>query len=94
MADEVAQLLCARFEGATSYAAIGHFTGRKGIHREAVRVVEFFCSRDRLAEQRCFLHELALRLRDQLQQESIALSINGSLVLLDARQNSRYEQAV
>lgn len=81
-ADQIAQLLCGHFGGATSYPATGHFTGRGGIQRESVRVVEFYCSSAKLAEERKFVQELVIRLRSDFNQESMALSVNGSLILL------------
>jgi hypothetical protein len=81
-ADEVAGLLCRRFGGATTYGATGHFTCRDGLRRESVRVVEFFCAPGNLDRERHFLYGLINRLGNELDQENMALSIDGSLLLL------------
>lgn len=84
ISEEVTREICLHFGGATCYAATGHFTDSGRIQSEAVVVVEFYCSSAELEHRQLILHRLARSLCHRLSQKSIALAIDGSLVLLEA----------
>lgn len=92
-ADEIAALLYRRFGRATTYAATGNFTCGDGLRRESVRAVEFFCHPERLDAERRFLHELLLRYRGHFGQECVALSMDGSLMLMPLEESPMAEAA-
>lgn len=81
IADRTAETLTERFGGVTSYPATGYFNSSEGIQREAVRVLEFYCPQAKLAGEQPFIWNLVLSLHAELSQESMALSVNGSLLL-------------
>lgn len=81
IAARTAEVLTGRFGGVTSYPATGYFKGSAGIQREQVRVLEFHCPHDRLGGEHSFIRKLVLSLCRELSQESMAVSVNGSLVL-------------
>lgn len=82
-AESVAQLLCRRFGGATSYPATGYFLHSGGnIQREDVRVLEFYCCAAKLEREQHFIYDLARRLRVELSQRAIALAVDGSMLLV------------
>lgn len=74
--------LCERFGGVTSYAAEGVFKRAEGgVQREKVRVVECYAEQgDWQASEKMLLLWLA-ELCVRLEQESIACSIDGKMVL-------------
>ncbi|RYD38091.1 MAG: hypothetical protein EOP86_01810 [Verrucomicrobiaceae bacterium] len=81
IADRTAQMLTEHFGGMTSYPATGYFKGSQGIQKETVQVLEFYCPQSRLVGEQPFIRKLVMSLRRELSQESMALSVNGSLLL-------------
>lgn len=92
-ADEIAALLYRRFGRATTYAATGNFICGDSQRRESVRAMEFFCQPERLDAERRFLHGLLLSYRGQFGQECVALSIDGSLMLLPLEESTMAKAA-
>lgn len=79
----VAEILCERFGGVTSYPATGRFTLASGaIQTESVMVLESYCEQEAWNRDHAALHELAKVLARLLRQESIAYSVDGRMSLV------------
>lgn len=85
----VAEILCERFGGVTSYPATGRFTLASGaIQTESVMVLESYCEQEAWNRDHAALHELAKVLARLLRQESIAYSVDGRMSLVEPDDDS------
>lgn len=76
-------LICEKFGGVTSYPARGAFRGESGtIQRESVQVLESYCDDAIWREEAGFLGGLAQILARELDQESVACSLDGAMTLV------------
>lgn len=83
LAQALELLLCREMGGVTRYAAVGNYTTVSGtIHRENIEVLEVYCEAIKWEEQRRFLEILAGGLARTMNQESLALAVNGRLYLI------------
>jgi hypothetical protein len=83
LTDEMARTLCLKFGGATSYPATGYFErADHSVQKEAIRVLEFFCTPEELSRKGDFVWQLLTKLRAALQQESMACSLDGRMILV------------
>ena len=74
------ELLCERLGGVTSYPARGAYIRESGeIQREQVQVLESFCDEQVWEKEAIFLKQLAKLLARELDQESVACSLDGEM---------------
>lgn len=82
IAQRTARELCARFGGVTRYPATGYFrTDSGGIQEEEVQALEFYCSQEEWADSETWIHQLLEVLKRELDQERMACSLDGILLL-------------
>ena len=82
LASAAEELICRRLGGVTSYPACGAFIRDTGqLQREHIQVLESFSSEDAWREHSPFLGRLAKLLARELDQESIACSLDGEMAL-------------
>lgn len=83
LADRTARDLSGKFGGATIYPATGYFTSASNkAQKEAVHVLEFFCTPDQLSSNEEFLWSLVVSLGKDLNQESMGCSLDGNMLLV------------
>jgi hypothetical protein len=76
-------LICERLGGVTSYPARGAFQGKSSnIQREQVQVLETYCDEAHWAREARYLSALAQVLARELDQESVACSLDGVMALV------------
>jgi hypothetical protein len=76
-------LICERLGGVTSYPARGAFQGESGaIQREPIQVLESYCDETHWGAEARFLGALAQILARELDQESVACSLDGAMALV------------
>ena len=76
--------LCERFGGVTSYASEGVFRRAEGeVQREQVRVVECYAEHEDWLQWEETYRSWLVQLCESLEQESIACSIDGKMVLTE-----------
>jgi hypothetical protein len=81
--EQTANLLSSLFGGATSYKAHGYWKSQVvGLVCEEVSIVESYTSSADLSAKLGEVVQFARTLKERLQQEAIALSVNGSLYLV------------
>ena len=81
----VEEYLCETFGGLTSYPATGLYVSPIGkIQREPVQVLEAFADPEAWSAAHHGMHSLAGALARLLDQDSVALSVDGSLLLKEA----------
>lgn len=78
IAGGIAAMLSRRFGGATSYPATGHF----GPQQESIQVIECFCDRSSWEKSSGYLFSLVKELAEFCDQEMIACSLDGQMVLV------------
>ena len=78
LAARIAAMLSERFGGATTYPATGHF----GKQREDILVLECFCGEEAWQASSAYLYSLVKALGRYCQQEAIACSLDGHMLLV------------
>ena len=81
--DEALSLLSDCFGGATSTKALGAWVSSKGdLIKEDVNLVFAYAQEKQLEENIERIYDFCLDMKKQLEQEAIALEVNGNLYLL------------
>lgn len=79
ISDSLAEMLRHKFGGATRYPATGYF----GDQKEQVVVIECYCTQEDWTAASEYLHGVMQALGSYLEQESIACSLDGRMVLVE-----------
>jgi hypothetical protein len=84
---EIADLVSVRFSewfgGATRFNALGTWVSpQHGLIKEAVVVVDSYCSEDALNDHAGDVVDLAAEIKDRLKQEAVAIEVNNKLYLI------------
>lgn len=83
LADQTAITLCGKFGGSTIYPAKGYFSSsQNAVQKEAVHVLEFFCTPQQLRDEEDFVRELLTNLVENFEQDSLACSLDGNMILV------------
>jgi hypothetical protein len=81
--DEVASLLSASFGGATSTNARGYWMStEKGLIKESTTVVYAYCDTTSLEKHIDEVVEMCEKIKAEMQQEAVALEINGEIYFI------------
>ncbi|WAC19076.1 hypothetical protein OVA24_17760 [Luteolibacter sp. SL250] len=85
LASGIAGMLSERFGGATTYPATGHF----GSQREDILVIECFCGEKAWQASSSYLFSLVKALGAYCDQEMIACSLDGTMLLVSPHAGDR-----